>query len=185
MGTITDKPPRSTGTKMKAKTSLGQRATAYHESGHAVAAVFFKYLADSDPLTIVAKGDVLGSVGHQPPLMQGCQNRRQLRQLVAQMCVGLYAGLPAQRLVDPCAGDFHGEEDQHQAMNIARDHGVTPRGCLTIDKVYERYLQGMKRKAEAFVKRQRPATEALAAALLEKKNMTGAEAMQIVRPLLR
>jgi ATP-dependent Zn protease len=160
--------------------------TAYHEAGHAVAAIVFGYLADSDFLTIVAKDNILGCVSHLPPLMQGCQNKKQMRSLVEQMCIGLYAGFAAQRLVDPNAPEFHGEDDEIQAWNLPKDHGFAPRGCQFIgDDVYERYLYRLKRKAERFVKMQRPVIDALAAALLKRKSMTGAEAMEIVKPLLR
>jgi hypothetical protein len=53
------------------------------------------------------------------------------------------------------------------------------------DDIYAEYLQRLKAKAEKFVKRQLLAIHALAEAPLAKETMTGAEAMSIVRPLLR
>ena len=53
------------------------------------------------------------------------------------------------------------------------------------DDIYTEYLQRLKAKAEKFVKRHRLAIDALAEALLVKETITGAEAMSIVRPLLR
>ena len=126
------------------------------------------------------------SVSHQPPLMQGCQNRRQLRALVEQMCIGCFSGMATERLFDSSAPDFHGEGDESNAWNLLRDNSVTPRGCRFVgDDVYVGYLQRLRVKAERFVQRQRLAVDALAEALLAKETMIGAEAMAIVRPLLR
>jgi ATP-dependent Zn protease len=171
---------------MRTKASDALKVTAYHEAGHAVAAIAFDYLVESNILTIEPNGDALGSVAHPPPLMQGCQTKRELRTVVDQMCIGSYEGLAAERLFDPSAPDFDGEDDEIQAWNLPRNNGIAPRGCQFVgDDVYGRYLERLKRKAEAFVEAQRPAIEALAAALLKKKTMTGAEAIQIVRPCLR
>ena len=49
-------------TRMKTEAAKFSKAAAYHEAGHAVAAIAFGYLSKSDRLTIVAKGEVLGFV---------------------------------------------------------------------------------------------------------------------------
>ena len=94
--------------------------------------------------------------------------------------------MAAERLFDSSAPDFHGDGDESSAWNLLRDNSVTPRGCRFVgDDVYVGYLQRLRVKAERFVQRQRPAIDALAEALLAKETMIGAEAMAIVRPLLR
>lgn len=154
--------------------------TAYHEAGHAV--VLLHYGLTPDSVSIRPAEDYFGIVKHPSPLMFNCSSLRERRSLAKDMIVGCYAGLEAERMVNPQAPDFHGDGDEQNVFDLCRSYGVVPRGCGFIgDEVHRTYLEGLRRRARRLVRRLRPTINALAQTLLEKETLSGVEAEGIFK----
>jgi ATP-dependent Zn protease len=155
-----------------------ERATAMHEAGHAVVAVYFGLGIDS--VSIEADGDSAGRVAHPPPLFYAHAGRRAVKQTARQMVVGLYAGIIAERLYDPEAPDIHAEKDETEAWSLPRDYAIRIPGCAYVgDEVYDRYLGQRRNEARKLVIRLRRVIEALADELLRHRTMRG-EAVELL-----
>jgi len=163
------------------------RATAFHEAGHAVVALYFGYLFHEVSILPSAEHDSYGHVTHAPPLLYDCRNAREQKTLARQMILSAYAGLPSQRLVQPAAPDFYGDADDDNALSLSCDYHVFPRrrsvGFIG-DGMHVAYLGRLKREARRLVSMLRTPIEKLAEALLDRTTLTGKEADEMVRPLL-
>ena len=135
------------------------RARAYHEAGHAVAALChgFRVLharvlgpetSDTDYDTIPA--DVLVK----------------------------YAGLAGQRLIDPSAPDADGGDDAAQAARLVRD-------MLRSKGRRKEYRDQRRADAAHLVRKLRAPIAALARVLMRRPKMSGAEVEKVVAPYLR
>jgi len=163
------------------------RATAFHEAGHAVVALYFGYLFDEVTILPSAGHDSYGHITHAPPLLYDCRNAREQKTLARQMILSAYAGNPAERLIDPTAPDFHGAADDDGAFSLSCDYHVFPRRRsvgFVGDDIHMAYLGRLKREARRLVSMLRTPIEKLAETLLERTTLTGKEANEIVRPLL-
>ena len=70
------------------------------------------------------------------------------RKLARKMIIRLYAGLPAQRLVDPNPAEYHGESDDEEAFELSKRWGVFHRGMSHAgDDVHQAYFD--RRRGEA------------------------------------
>ncbi|HEY5911329.1 MAG TPA: hypothetical protein VJA21_12070 [Verrucomicrobiae bacterium] len=126
-------------------------------------------------MSINAEGDVTGYVAHAPPLFYAHHGRRVVKQSARQMVVGLYAGLIAERLYDPEAPDYHGENDEAEAWNLPREFSIRIPGCAFVgDEVYDQYLERQRQEARRLVFTLRSVIEALADELLKRRSMSGA-----------
>ena len=162
-----------------ARTPAALLATAYHEAGHVVVAAHFG-LPITD-VTIVPSGDALGKATHPSPLMLDLEGTAAARRRAArEMIVAAYAGLAAQRLVEPQAPDFHGSADEENAMCLSQKYAVLPRNCGFVgDEAHEAYLEKLRGEAKRLVRRLRMAIDALARELLGRKTIPGGEAVSI------
>lgn len=147
-------------------------ATAMHEAGHAVIAVYFGLGIDA--VSIESEGDTAGYVAHPPPLLYAHCGRRAMKQAARQMVVGLYAGIIAERLYDPEAPDFHAENDEAEAWNLPREYALRIPGCSYVgDETYDRYLERRRDEARRLVVSLKGVIEALADRLLKHGSMAG------------
>lgn len=143
-----------------------------HEAGHAIIHVYFGLSINS--ITIIADGDVAGSVAHPSPLLYTHHGRRVVKQVVREIVIALYAGLLAQRIYDPEAPDFHADNDEDEAWRLPREYAIHIPGCSFVgDDAYDRYLQQRRNESRKLVFRLRPVIEALAEELLKRGTMQG------------
>ena len=151
------------------------RAAAFHEAGHA--AVLWHFGLPTTLVNIVPGTYARGQHTHPPPLMlESASTVRERRQVARQMILSTYAGMSAQRLVEPSSSSWHEEDDDQGAFELSMEYGVLPRGCGFVgDEEHTRYLNGLRREAARLVKRLSREIEALAEELMRKKKMTGAQ----------
>lgn len=133
-----------------------QRATAFHEAGHAVVAHRFGHLVDS--VTIKPKPGILGSSASEEEFSDGSTDREQV--------LVLYAGLAAERLVRPGAVVEDGAwSDYEKAERLV--------ACLGVP------VEELEREAAELVHKHRVAIEAVAEVLLEHTSISGEEVLII------
>ena len=161
-------------------------ATAYHEAGHVVVATYFGL--PTTKVTIDPTDDAFGEWVHPSPFMLDLGRRRvgpARRQAARQMIIASYAGLAAERMIDPQAPDFRGEADNEGAMDLSREYRVFPRNrCFVGDDTHQKYLGRLRREARRLVRKLRPAIEVLAQELLRRETIPGDEAMALVEPII-
>lgn len=149
-------------------------ATAYHEAGHAVVAL--AHGLTGFEVTIVPGEDSLGHYLHPGVLGYEIHGNRERRSLARDCILVSYAGMHAQRLVDPDADGSHGVGDESNAFDLSRDFEVLPRSLSRVgDEQHWRYLDRLKKEAGRVVQQNRAPIKALAEALLEKKTLSGEE----------
>ena len=160
-----------------------RRCTAYHEAGHAVMSIVLGLSVNS--VTIVRSRDSLGCVKSPPVLGYEDRTRSGRRRLARAHIVSSYAGLEAQKLVDPDPKDFAGEHDDENARWLSREYHVFPRilNCVG-DEYHEAYLERLRGEARRLVRKHRPAIDAVAEALLIGWTMGHEAVAQIVRSVL-
>ena len=157
------------------------RATAYHEAGHAVAEVVQGLSVSSASIVADADDDSLGRCYSPPVLGYEFNSAREQRQVARASIVGCYAGVEAQRLVDPAPADFHGQADDEQAFAVSREYAVLPRSCEFVgDDAHMAYLERLRREARRLVRKHRRAVEAVAEALLQHETLDGVDIEAIV-----
>jgi hypothetical protein len=136
-------------------------------------------------VSIVPAADYTGVC--QKPGLYGyhISDRRDARAVARALIVSCYAGLHAQRLVDPAAPEHHGDSDEDDAFYYSKEWEVFPRWFGHVgDEHHRAYLDRLRAEAGRHVRRQRKAIEELAAALLDRKELTRAEVETLVEPLL-
>ncbi len=160
------------------------RATAYHEAGHAVISIALGLTIDN---VSIIPGDDYNGICRKPSVMgYYTSNNRERLAIARALIVSLYAGMHAQRLVDPNPADYHGESDEDRAFELSREYGVLPRVYAHIgDDRHQQYLARLSREAGRLVKRHQRAIEKLAVELLRRKELGREEAEQIVEPWLK
>lgn len=148
-------------------------ATAYHEAGHAVVNLHFRLPIEE--VSIIRKGDRLGVMVHLRPEMLEVP-RREYRTIARQIILGCYAGLHAQRLVDPEPHPDHGKDDVRDACQLSREYLVLPRRYSAIgDDEHMAFLERLNRQARNLVRQLRKPISVLAARLLKRRRMSGKE----------
>jgi hypothetical protein len=136
----------------------------------------------STKLTIVPDGSATGSHWHPPPLDYDAEDRRDVALGFILVC---YAGMHAQRLIDPDAPDRHGNGDERNAFWLSRTYNVMPRSCGQVgDDLHWAYLEKLRRKAGRLVTKHRLTIAKLAEELLRCKTMMESEIDAFIRTLL-
>jgi hypothetical protein len=167
------------------------RATAYHEAGHAVANVALGLAINK--VSIIPGEDHHGldytGICVSPGVLDyhypSAGVVREQRAVARAHIVACYAGMAAQRLVDPHRPDEHAAGDEENAMELSRLFGVFPRGCSRVgDEAHLRYLDKLRAEARRLVRKHWRAVAELAEELLQCEVLSGPEAEKIIRPLL-
>jgi hypothetical protein len=110
---------------------------------------------------------------------------RECQSIARADIVSACAGMPAQRLVDPDAPDFHGDSDDNAALRVSCQYHLYGRRCrIEGDDGHKAYLNTLRAEAGRLVRKQRKAIAKLAELLLQRKELEGAEAEQLIEPLL-
>jgi hypothetical protein len=132
-------------------------ATAYHEAGHAVVLRHFGL-----PVTTISldpDGDSLGRVEHPNPYQLDIPVGKR-RRVARQMMIAAYAGLEAERLVNPKADPVVAEGDEKNAFWLSREFSVFPRSVSYLaDETHVTYLENLKREARRLIRSLRPQLE--------------------------
>jgi ATP-dependent Zn protease len=156
------------------------RATAFHEAGHAVAAVVQGLHVVS--VSVVETRNYVGVCLEPTALGYQFENWNERRQIARACIIGSYAGLAAERLVDPDAPDLHGQNDEVDAMQTSTDYVVLPPSCRSIgDEAHLAYLSRLREKARWLVRKHRDTIGDVAAALLKHGTLDGARVEEIVQ----
>jgi hypothetical protein len=109
-------------------------------------------------------------------------NKREYRSNARALILSTYAGMHAQRLVDPDAPDFHGESDGNLAFEISVRCQVFPQYCDRVgDTRHREYLDRLSGEARLLVKRHGKVIEKFAELLLQRKELEGAEAEEFIQ----
>ncbi|MCC7170380.1 MAG: hypothetical protein IT459_08025 [Planctomycetes bacterium] len=120
-------------------------------------------------------GDDRGLVLHCTPMMIDA-TRAGRKRIATRMILSAYAGLHAERLVDPNAPDWHAQHDHENARELSGEYGVYPRGVgFLFDEVHEQHLRRLDRKSRKLVHELRHQIDRLARELLVRQTMTGDE----------
>lgn len=147
-------------------------STAYHEAGHAVAAI-----SKDIPVTevsIVEKEDIWGGCLHACVMGFDYQGERKRRQIARDCIIVCYAGFQSEILFNPDADKSQSEEDDSNAFDLSRQWCVFPRSCRCVgDDAHWNYLHQLERQAHRLVKQYWPAIVAVAEELLSHKTLTG------------
>jgi hypothetical protein len=160
-------------------------ATAFHEAGHVVVGGHFD--VPTTRVTIIPSSDGVsaGCMWHPPPLGFEADSRRDRRTRARAMILLAYAGLEAEKLVDPHAPEVHGENDRDNAFELSREHGVMPRRCDYVgDDAHQGYLEGLRRESAGLVRRFAQSIGLFAGKLLEVHEMDGHSATALALSLL-
>ena len=162
-----------------------RRATAYHEAGHAV--ITIAQGLEIHKVSIVPGEGYNGfceKPGVSAYLDDDSKDRKLPLSIARKLIIGIYAGMPAERLVDPDAPDSHGADDDKAPKERKDLRAVVPRGSFPNDEYHNERLDKLRAEAKRQVKRHQHAIAKLAEALLERQELTHEEAVQIIRPLL-
>jgi ATP-dependent Zn protease len=158
-------------------------ATAFHEAGHAVA--LFAAGLSAETVCIVPGKGYSGYCVHPSVYEYITANRRERRSIARDYIIVSYAGMAAQRLVDPEPNKYHGQNDDVSAFNLSRQFQVFPRRMAYVgDELHDAFLGRLRREAEQLVRRHRRSIEVLAEALLRNKTMTGERMHALVKPII-
>lgn len=163
------------------------RATAYHEAGHAVVAVALGLGFNS--ASIDPKENVLGHLTHPSLFGYHFSNNREKYSLARKFVLISYAGIPAQRLVDPNPWEHHGAYDEDSAREICHENGLGPNlrpgEFMDVNSAaHAAYRERLRKEAARLVRKQRAAVEAFAEALLQHITVDGETGERLIEPLL-
>lgn len=164
---------------MKKTFTEKERGTAYHEAGHAVALLVQGLHVEQ--VSIRAEDDYNGSCVQPSLLMYNVTSKRERKALARRCIISSYAGIEAERLIDPDAPEWHGQWDFQNAFEISREYVVLPRACAHVgDDLHDAFLLRLRREARGLVGRHRPLIDRLATALLRARTLTGDQARAVL-----
>lgn len=130
-----------------------------HEAGHAVIAYRLDF--ELGPVTIAPDGSHLGVSNSEGEWMDGSRDE--------QAILVRYAGLAAERLIDPDARVEDGAMDDYERADELLKAGYVPKDMATLE-----------REAADLVTQHRPEIEALAEALLEEETLDDDEQSAVI-----
>jgi len=159
------------------------QSTAYHEAGHAVAAWALGVPVRS--ITIVRDGNVsLGSVTYAPVLskrvLQPFKFKTSLQGIEGETAALRYAvislaGVVSQRKYAPRSVRRGHARHDYQAVIFSAEQA----GCSDEQELKHWYRRALRR-AEQLIERKWPAVEAVASALIKKRELSGKEALAAI-----
>jgi hypothetical protein len=89
--------------------------------------------------------------------------------------------MPAQRLVDPNPPEWHGESDEEEANELLRRYPMLlPPSARASDKSRQAYLGRRRVEARRQVRKHRKAIEEFAEVLLQRQELGGEEAEELI-----
>ncbi len=190
-----------------AMTDEEKRCTAWHEAGHALANVLLKHTHPLHKVTIIPRGQALGSTMSLPK--DDMFNRR--RNEMLDMITVMMAGRIAEKIVSDdistgAAGDIqqatnlaramvtqwgmserlgmvqYGHDDEYVFLgrDLTRTKSYSEQTAREIDDEIRRIIDDCYKRAEELINRNRDKLEALANALLEFETLDGDQVRQIV-----
>ncbi len=164
-----------------------QRRIAYHETGHAVAQVLLSPNEDLVKLTIVRHGGALGFMQPKPKEERYTVTKDEME---ADMMVSLASRAAEELFLNIQMTGFSGDLQSATSRAIAYCNLVGMNGRLSSSAILgqaaissdeiESLLQTLFRRVKALLAANSELCHALAAELLEKKEMLGDEVMEIV-----
>jgi hypothetical protein len=161
------------------------RATCWHEAGHAVAALVQGLTFNE--VNVAREGDQNGYCIQPSLLMYDVSSKRERRARARGCIIVSYAGIEAERLLDPDAPQWHGDADFQNAFETSRDYEVLPRGASFVgDEIHIAYLDRLRRQARRLVTQHQATIQRLAEALSVNRRMdavTAAKAAGIEPPV--
>jgi hypothetical protein len=160
-----------------AKRNLARAAVAFHEAGHAVAAVHHRIRITK--ATIKGAAETKGRIIHHNPLVNAHPDvgtSAKTRPRIEHRIVVSFAGPIAQRRFNArTCRHYNAHEDYVTATNLA--------GYLVgSDKERDAYLNWVWVHTENFIEQEWPQVETVAKWLLEHETMTGAAIRKLVFP---
>jgi ATP-dependent Zn protease len=166
--------------RKKTRTAEALRATAFHEAGHVVVSLALGVHVKS--VTIQASEDAYGRCIHPSIYNYEAHTRRERRALARDCILVCYAGLPAQRLVDPSLRPNGCDQDEKDAAEISRRFEVFPRSLKCVgDDTHRAFLDRLRQESARLVKRHKEAIRLLAEELLRRTTMSTNEIEQWAR----
>jgi hypothetical protein len=159
-----------------AKKNLSCQAIAYHEAGHAVAAIHHQVRITK--ATIKGTVDLKGYVDHHNPLHGAhpdAETPRRTRSRIENLVAVCYAGPIAERRFNVRTyRHFHAQSDYERAANLA--------GYLVgSDKELEAYLKWLWVRTENFVEQEWwEQIQTVAELLLDRETVNGASIRELV-----
>lgn len=136
---------------------------AYHEAGHAVAAIA-EGLAVNE-VSICGRDDHPGWVSHASPYGYRYTTRRELEAILRSALIVSFAGIEAERIADPDADEESATHDFRRAWETSLELPI--RSCNRGgDAGHMRYLRRKRSESRRLVHREKRAVEMLAAELL-------------------
>jgi ATP-dependent Zn protease len=169
--------------KTRKRSDKELQATAYHEAGHAVITIAQGLTIDT--VSIIPGGYFNGRCIQPTVYGYDRSNKREDRSIARALIISTYAGMHAQRLVDPDAPSFHGDKDESDAFDLSREHGVFPRYMDFVgDECHRAYLDKLRLEARRLVNRYCKSIEKLAELLLQRKTLERPEVEQLIESLL-
>ncbi len=156
-------------------------STAYHEAGHAVAAIAQGLNFETVTIEADQERESLGSMIHTGLMMYDSQNKRDRRALAREMILMVYAGYEAERIASPNADEEQSAGDFDAAFELSREYGVLPRSASFVgDDNHVNYLMRLKRESGKIVQSHWTAVRLVAEALSQQKTLTKQEIIHLI-----
>jgi ATP-dependent Zn protease len=150
-----------------------KRAVCYHEAGHAVVRAHFQHAIDGATVVPNEEQNTLGCVTSQGLMLYDANVRRRVTR---ESILSAYAGLEAEKLVNPDYDPDQSVSDFDLAFELLRKYPGRIRGCSYVgDDVYHARLEYYRKESAKLVRHLWPVIERVALALEERDTLTADE----------
>jgi cell division protease FtsH len=185
-----------------------KKCTAWHEAGHALVNVVLKHTHPLHKVTIIPRGQSLGSTMYLPKEDLLNRKRKELLDIIAMTMAGRIAEeLVSDDLSSGAAGDIqqatqmarlmvmqwgmsdrmgmvqYGDSNEYVFLGreIARNKDYSEKTAQEIDDEVRRIIDEAYRRAKGIIDSHRDKLNAIAAALLEYETLDGTQVEEIIR----